>query len=140
MRIRQSVVLLSGALALAALAAGCGAQPGGAAASTPPAAASTPPAEKADKPDKPAKPAPQQVVIDNFTYDPPELTVPVGTEVVWVNRDDVPHTATSTGKPKAFDSGALDTEAKFSRVFDKPGTYEYFCAVHPKMTGRIIVK
>src|ERR1700693_4036329 len=48
------------------------------------------------------------VVIDNFTFAPVELTVPVGAEVTWVNHDDVPHTATSTAKPKAFDSGALD--------------------------------
>jgi plastocyanin len=68
------------------------------------------------------------------------VTVAAGTRVTWVNRDDVPHTATSTARPKAFDSGTLDTDGKFSRVFADPGTYEYFCAVHPKMTGRVIVK
>jgi plastocyanin len=78
--------------------------------------------------------------IDNFTYDPEELTVKAGTRVKWINRDDVPHTATSTAKPRAFDSKTLDTDQQFSIVFDKPGTYEYFCAVHPKMTGRVIVK
>ena len=81
-----------------------------------------------------------QVVIDNFTFDPPTLTIPVGTRVTWVNRDDVPHTATSTAKPKHFDSGTLDTDGQFSHVFTGPGTYEYFCAVHPTMTGQIIVK
>jgi plastocyanin len=81
-----------------------------------------------------------QVVIDNFTFDPPTLTVPAGTTVTWVNHDDVPHTATSTAKPKRFESGTLDTDNKFSHVFTAPGTYEYFCAVHPKMTGKIIVK
>jgi plastocyanin len=81
-----------------------------------------------------------QVVIDNFTFNPPQLTVAVGTKVTWVNRDDVPHTATSRSKPRAFDSGTLDTDDKFSHVFSVPGIYEYFCAVHPKMTARIIVK
>jgi plastocyanin len=84
--------------------------------------------------------AANQVVIDNFTFDPPTLTVPAGTTVTWVNHDDVPHTATSTAKPKSFASGTLDTDNKFSHVFTAPGTYEYFCAVHPKMTGKIIVK
>src|SRR5205807_621957 len=58
-----------------------------------------------------------QVVIDNFTFDPPMLTVPAGTTVTWVNHDDVPHTATSTAKPKSFESGTLDTDNKFSHVF-----------------------
>jgi plastocyanin len=82
----------------------------------------------------------KQIVIDNFTFDPPTLTIPVGTKVTWVNHDDVPHTATSTAKPKHFESGTLDTDDKFSHMFTIPGTFEYFCAVHPKMTGRIIVK
>jgi plastocyanin len=89
----------------------------------------------------PAKPvAEQKIHIDNFTFDPAEVTVAVGTKVTWVNRDDVPHTATSTAKPKAFDSKTLDTDQQFSFVFDKAGTYEYYCAVHPKMTGKVIVK
>ena len=82
----------------------------------------------------------RQVFIDNFAYNPPTLIVDTGTRVTWVNRDDVPHTATSSTKPRAFDSGALDTDSRFSHVFTTPGTYDYFCAVHPKMTGRIIVK
>jgi plastocyanin len=95
----------------------------------------SPPAER------PAvKPEPRQVFIDNFTYDPPTLTVAPGTRVTWVNRDDVPHTVTSAEKPRTFDSGALDTDMRFSHTFTTSGTYEYFCAVHPKMTARIIVK
>ena len=82
----------------------------------------------------------KQIVIDNFTFDPATLTVPGGTKVTWVNHDDVPHTATSTAKPKTFASKTLDTDDKFSHVFTVSGTYEYFCAVHPKMTGKIIVK
>ncbi len=81
-----------------------------------------------------------QVVIDNFTFSPATVTAPVGTRVTWVNHDDVPHTATSRTKPRAFDSGALDTDDTFSFVFKTPGTYEYFCAVHPHMTGKVIVK
>ncbi len=91
-------------------------------------------------PDKPDKPAPAKVVIDNFAFQPKELTVPVGTEVTWVNHDDVPHTATSTAKPKVFDSGALDTDQTYSHVFKEAGEYEYFCAVHPHMTGKVVVK
>jgi plastocyanin len=82
----------------------------------------------------------EQVVIDNFAYSPSKLTVAAGTTVTWLNRDDVPHTATSSKKPREFDSGTLDTDQKFSHVFGKPGTYDYFCAVHPHMTGQIIVK
>ena len=83
---------------------------------------------------------PNQVTIDNFRFSPSELTVAVGTKVTWVNHDDVPHTATSTTKPRTIDSGTLDTDDKFSYVFTAPGTYEYFCAVHPHMKGRIVVK
>jgi plastocyanin len=85
-------------------------------------------------------PAPNQVVIDNFTFRPAALTVRAGTKVTWVNRDDVPHTATSSRKPRLFHSGTLDTDDQFTHVFATAGTYDYFCAVHPHMTGRIIVK
>jgi plastocyanin len=81
-----------------------------------------------------------QIVIDNFTFSPAKLTISAGTKVTWVNHDDVPHTATNTAKPKSFDSGTLDTDERFSYVFATPGTYDYFCAVHPKMTGQIVVK
>jgi plastocyanin len=79
-------------------------------------------------------------VIDNFTYAPASVTIAPGTKVTWVNHDDVPHTVTSPTKPRFLDSPTLDTDDKFSFVFEKAGTYDYFCAVHPKMTGRIIVK
>jgi amicyanin len=81
-----------------------------------------------------------QIVIDNFTFNPPKLTITAGTTVTWINRDDVPHTATSTSKPRRFDSRTLDTDDQFSYTFTAPGTYDYFCAVHPKMTGQIVVK
>jgi len=81
-----------------------------------------------------------QVEIDNFTFKPKELNVAVGTKVTWVNKDDVPHTATSSDEPSLFDSKALDTDDKFSFTFTKPGTYKYYCKVHPHMTGVVIVK
>ena len=88
----------------------------------------------------PSETVSHQVIIDNFTFNPATLTVPVGATVTWVNRDDVPHTATNTSKPKQFDSGALDTEDRYSHAFTEPGTYPYYCAIHPKMTAQIIVK
>ena len=83
-------------------------------------------------------PAGAVVKIDNFSFGPTALTVPVGTTVTWTNRDDIPHTVVSTDG--VFKSKALDTDDKFSFVFSKPGTYPYFCSVHPKMTGQVIVK
>jgi plastocyanin len=80
----------------------------------------------------------RQVAIDNFSFTPGELTVPVGTKVVWVNHDDVPHTVVSTARD--FKSKALDTDDQYSRVFASAGTYPYFCSVHPHMVGQIIVK
>ena len=85
-------------------------------------------------------PADVTVTIDNFTFDPPTLTIPRGTKVTWINRDDVPHTATSSASPKPFDSKALDTDDKYSFTFTTPGKYPYFCAIHPHMTATIVVK
>ncbi len=81
-----------------------------------------------------------QIIIDNFTFGPAKLIVPVGTKVTWVNHDDVPHLIKSTGTEKGFVSRPLDTDDQFSYVFSAPGTYSYFCAIHPIMTGQIIVK
>jgi plastocyanin len=83
---------------------------------------------------------PRQISIDNFRYVPDTLTVPAGTKVTWTNHDDMPHTVTSTGKPRVLDSDAMDTDDHFSHVFDEPGTYDYLCTVHPKMSGRVIVE
>ena len=79
-----------------------------------------------------------QVTIQDFSFQPMTLTVPVGAKVTWVNRDEEPHTIFSTDS--IFKSKALDTDDQFSFTFEKPGTYEYFCSVHPKMTGKIMVK
>jgi plastocyanin len=81
-----------------------------------------------------------EVKVDNFSFGPVTLTVPVGTTVMWTNRDDIPHTIVSTDDPKVFKSKVLDTDEKFSFTFSKPGTYPYFCSIHPKMTGKVIVQ
>jgi plastocyanin len=81
-----------------------------------------------------------EVKIDNFSFGPVALTVPVGTIVTWTNHDDIPHNTVSTDDPKTFKSKVLDTNEKFSFTFSKPGTYTYFCSIHPKMTGKIIVQ
>ncbi len=79
-----------------------------------------------------------QVTIDNFTFGPDTLTIPVNSTVTWVNKDDIPHTVVATDG--AFRSRAIDTDQTFSFKFDKPGTYTYYCSVHPKMVGKIIVR
>jgi plastocyanin len=79
-----------------------------------------------------------EVKIDNFSFGPGNVTVPVGTTVTWTNRDDIPHTVVSTDG--AFKSKVLDTDEQFSFTFNKPGEYTYFCSVHPKMTGEVVVR
>ena len=83
-------------------------------------------------------PATAEVKIDNFAFGPAAVTVAVGGTVTWTNRDDIPHTVVSTDK--LFKSKALDTDDKFSHMFAKAGTYSYFCGLHPKMTGTVVVK
>jgi plastocyanin len=78
------------------------------------------------------------VKIDNFSFGPQTLTVPVGTTVTWTNGDDIPHTTVSTDE--VFKSKAMDTDEKFSFKFTKAGTYSYYCSVHPKMTGKVVVQ
>jgi len=78
------------------------------------------------------------VKIDNFTFSPATLTVVPGTTVRWTNKDDVPHTVVSSDK--AFKSNTLDTDQEFTYTFTKPGTYSYFCSLHPKMTAAVVVK
>ena len=79
-----------------------------------------------------------QVKIANFTFDPPILTMKAGTTVTWVNNDDIPHLVSE--KDGKFRSSALDTGDKFSQTFSAAGTVEYFCAIHPHMTGKIVVE
>src|SRR5262249_47745506 len=84
------------------------------------------------------KPAAMEVKIDNFTFGPAELTVTTGTTITWTNRDDIPHTVVSTDK--VFKSKVLDTDDQFSFTFGTPGTFPYFCSIHPKMTGTVVVQ
>jgi len=79
-----------------------------------------------------------QVKIDNFTFTPPSLTVKAGTTVTWRNEDDIPHTIASS--VRAFKSKALDTDDSFSFPLTEPGSYDYFCSLHPHMTGKIVVE
>ncbi len=78
------------------------------------------------------------VRIDNFSFSPSTITVPVGTTIRWTNRDDIPHTVVSD--EKIFKSKALDTDEQFTYTFTKPGTYSYFCSIHPKMTAKVVVQ
>jgi plastocyanin len=79
-----------------------------------------------------------EVKIDNFVFGPETLTVPVGATVTWTNKDDIPHTTVSTDG--VFKSKVMDTDEKFSYTFTKAGTYSYYCSVHPKMTGKVVVQ
>ena len=78
-----------------------------------------------------------QIAINEYMYMPATLNVIAGTKVTWVNHDEVPHTIVDTDK--AFRSAALDTDDTYSFTFTKPGTYHYFCTLHPKMVGTIVV-
>ena len=94
----------------------------------------SPNVEASDEPSK----ANAEVKIDNFRFGPETLTVAVGTTVTWINRDDMPHTVVSTDG--VFRSKVRDTGEEFSYTFSKTGTYLYFCSVHPKMTGKVVVQ
>jgi plastocyanin len=78
-----------------------------------------------------------RIDIKEFMFAPVDLNIPPGTNVTWVNDDQIPHTVMETHK--AFHSAALDTNDSFSYRFDNPGTFEYFCALHPQMIGKIVV-
>jgi amicyanin len=79
-----------------------------------------------------------EVHIDNFAFTPAEITISPGTTITWENRDDIPHNIVASDK--TFRSKVMDTEQKFSFTFGSPGVYEYFCALHPHMKGKVIVK
>jgi plastocyanin len=78
------------------------------------------------------------VKIDNFSFNAQTITVPAGTEIRWTNHDDIPHTVVS--EDKSFKSKVLDTDERFTYTLTKPGTYKYFCSLHPKMTGTVVVQ
>lgn len=81
-----------------------------------------------------------EVKIDNFSFSPTNLTIAVGTTVTWVNHDDIPHSVVSSDEPQVFKSKALDSDDRFSFTFTNAGTYGYFCSIHPKMTGKVVVQ
>ena len=119
MRRRVSTGIFVAALGLGVVA-GLGVRPASVAASARPTAAT------------------MGVAIDNFAFGPTDLTVAVGATVTWINRDDIPHTVVSTDK--VFKSKVLDTDEKFSFTFSKAGTFPYFCSIHPKMVGKVVVQ
>ena len=119
-RLCLAVVLLCGFVLIGTAAAGAATNPAAAAA--------------------PATAEGVQITIDNFTFSPVQITAPVGARVSWTNRDDIPHTVTDAGDPRRFKSGALDTGDSFAVTFDKPGTYSYFCSLHPHMQGSILIR
>jgi plastocyanin len=83
---------------------------------------------------------PNTVTISNFAFSPAILSVTPGTKVTWSNSDEDAHTVTSADAGATFKSAALDTDDKFSFTFNQPGTYKYFCSIHPHMVGTIVVK
>jgi len=85
----------------------------------------------------PPSAAAHDITVDNFKFAPATVSVPAGATVAWTNRDDVPHNIVST--EQRFKSPVLDTGETFRHRFDTPGAYPYFCSLHPKMTGRIVV-
>ena len=96
--------------------------------------AASPSVKASDQPSGPNA----EVKIDNFSFAPETVKVSVGTTVTWTNRDDIPHTVVSTDG--VFKSKVQDTDEKFSYTFTKAGTYSYYCSVHPKMTGKVVVQ
>ena len=78
------------------------------------------------------------VAIDNFTFNPQRITVKAGSTVTWTNKDDIPHAVVASGH--AFRSKVLDTDDSYSFTFTTPGIYEYFCSLHPHMTGTVVVE
>lgn len=85
-----------------------------------------------------ADPPTVNVKIDNFSFTPATITVKTGTQITWTNADDIPHTVVSDGQE--FKSKVLDTNETFTFTASKPGTYSYFCSIHPKMTGKVVVE
>ncbi|QRP64955.1 cupredoxin family copper-binding protein [Rhodanobacter sp. FDAARGOS 1247] len=83
--------------------------------------------------------ATKQIEIRNFMFAPNTLTVPAGSRVTWINRDEEPHTVVSANGQFA-PSKALDSNDRYVTTFSKPGTYVYYCTVHPFMTGTVVVK
>jgi len=80
-----------------------------------------------------------QIRIKDHVFTPSTLTISAGTKVTWTNHDQDPHTVVERGIQNPFHSSALDTNDSYSYTFTTPGTYSYFCTLHPMMVGKIIV-
>jgi plastocyanin len=142
--LRGNRVLLTAGLAAAATAVACLALLQGAAGAAPATSVAAPVADSQAA--QAAHPAAAQstsadytIDIKSYAFSKPKLTVKVGDTVKWTNEDSVPHTVTTTSGPAKFDSGNLSKGQSFSYTFTKPGTYQYYCAVHPDMTAEITV-
>ncbi len=85
----------------------------------------------------PVAPSIVEVTIEGFAYKPATLNIPVGTTVIWYNKDSVPHTVTA--RDKSFDSGSLPRDGSFSFTFKQKGTFEYYCTMHPYMEGKVVI-
>ncbi|MDO9707749.1 cupredoxin domain-containing protein [Paracraurococcus lichenis] len=88
---------------------------------------------------RPARAAAAEVVIDDFAFQPAELRVAPGTTVRWTNREDSPHNVVSQETPRLFRSRLMEAGESFAFTFDQPGEHAYYCALHPHMTGRVVV-
>jgi plastocyanin len=95
--------------------------------------------EAETKASTPVRASRTEVVIDNFSFSPKTTVVPIGATVTWTNHDNVPHVITSD-KDRFNKSPVLKTGQSFSNAFATAGTYSYFCSIHPRMRGKIIVK
>jgi len=88
---------------------------------------------------RPARAAEFAVEIDEFEFRPAELHVAPGTTVTWTNRDDSPHNVVSNATPRLFRSRLMEAGERFAFTFDQPGRHDYYCALHPHMTGAVVV-
>jgi plastocyanin len=142
-RSRWRSLVVVGAASVLPLVAAC-VPSAGAAATTglptpvPPSAVATIPPAKPLAVANPNAPGGPQLTIENFNFTPADITVAAGTTVTWTNNDDVQHTVTASDN--SFGSKALETGGAFSFTFTQPGTYSYFCSIHPFMTGRVTVQ
>ncbi len=88
-----------------------------------------------------AGPMVPEIHIKNFSFGPASLKVKAGTAVTWINDDEEPHNVVNVGMPtRVFRSGGMDGDDRYSFTFDKPGTYQYICSVHPYMHGEVVVQ
>ena len=93
------------------------------------------------QPQEPVPPVPGpefDVAIEGFAFEPAEITASVGSTITWYNKDSDIHTVTA--QDGTFDSGSLARDDTFSYTFEQTGTFEYYCILHPYMTGKVIVE